>query len=247
MNDLSPIPPIGHNNPPGPFLPEPLQAQLADFIDAAGVWADLKTLDSQEQADKASDFVAGATKLEKALDAERTAQKRPHDDAAKAVQAFFAPELRKVELAKGAVKKLVADHLARVAAEERKAKAEAEARAAAEAAAAAKAKAEAEARNDIAGIVAAEEAEKEAAKAQKAAAKPVTARAESATGAGRTMSLRTTYSCEVENAGPALSYYRSHPEVIALIERLATAEVRGQKGEKVAPQGFRLVKTETAA
>ncbi|MCB5411817.1 hypothetical protein [Pseudogemmobacter faecipullorum] len=247
MNDMSPIAGLGHNHPPGPSLPEDLQAKLRDFLDAGGAWLDLKEIETTEQSQKAADFVTGARTVFKAIEAERVAQKKPHDDAGKAVQAFFTPFLDKIDRTADAVKKLQAAFLKKQEARAEAERRERERKAREEAEAAERARAEAEVRNDISGMIDAEEAAKAAAKEAKAAAAPVQVSAQSATGAGRTMSLRKTYSCTVVQRGPALAHFRDHPEVIALIERLATAEVRAQKGEKVAPNGFRLNVTETAA
>lgn len=238
---------IGHNGPPGPTLPQELDAKLRDFLDAGGAWLDLEAIETKEQSQKATDFVTGARGVFKAIDEERKAQKKPHDDAAKSVQEFFAPLLKKIEIAADKVKALQAGFLKRERDREEAERREQERKAREEAAAAEAARAAAEARNDVSGMVDAEEAAKAAEKAAKAASATVKTTAASATGAGRSMALRKVYSCSVENRGPALSYFRDHPEVIALIERLATAEVRGQQGEKTAPPGFRLNVEEKAA
>lgn len=238
---------IGHNMPPGPALPPDLDAKIRDFLDAGGAWLDLKAIETKEQSQKATDFVSGARSVFKKIDDERKAQKKPHDDAAKAVQEFFSPLLKKIELVGEKVKALQAAFLQKERAREEAERRERERKAREEAEAAEAARAAAEARNDVSGMVDAEEAKKAAEKAAKAASGPAKAAAGSATGAGRSMSLRKVYSCTVENRGPALSHFRDHPEVIALIERLATAEVRGQEGEKKAPPGFRLNVEEKAA
>ena len=236
---------IGHNQPP--MIPEDVTAKVKDFTDAAGAWLDIKEIDTQERSEKATDFVSGARKLYKAVDEARKTAKKPHDDAAQAVQDAFLPLLKKIDKSVDAVKKLQGAWLLkenqRVEAERR----EREAKAKAEKEAADKALAEAQARNDVSGMVDAEEAQKAAAKEEKQAGRAVKTQANSATGGGRTMSLRTNYSCVVENRGPALATYRDHPEVIALIERLATADVRAQQGEKTAPNGFRLIETKVSA
>lgn len=240
---------IGHNNPP--IVPEEITAKAKDFNDAAKAWLDLKVIDSQERAEKATDFIDGARKTFKMIDTARKDAKKPHDDAGKAVQDAFNPLLEAITRAADGVKAMTAVWLKkendRVAAE----KAEAAKKAAAEKAEADRLAAEAAASNDIAAQVEAEAAQKAAEAAQKAAQKAASkvekVGAASSTGAGRKVSLRKHYTCTVDKIGPALSYYREHPDVVALIERLATAEVRGQDGEKVAPQGFKLHVEEKAA
>lgn len=236
---------IGHNNPP--IVPEEIAAKAKDFNEAAKAWLDLKVIDSQERAEKATDFIDGARKTFKLIDTARKDAKKPHDDAGKAVQDAFNPLLEAITRAADGVKAMTAVWLKkendRVAAE----KAEAAKKAAAEKAEADRLAAEAAASNDIAAQVEAGAAQKAAEAAQKAASKVEKVGAASSTGAGRKVSLRKHYTCTVDKIGPALSYYREHPDVIALIERLATAEVRGQDGEKVAPQGFKLHVEEKAA
>lgn len=236
---------IGHNS--APIVPDEITSKVQDFSDAAGAWLDLGEIDSIERSQKATDFVAGARKVFKEVDEARKAAKKPHDDAAKAVQDAFLPLLKTVERAADAVKKMQAEFLKRQRDREEAEQREAQAKAQRDREEAERLAAEAAARNDIAGQVAAEEAQKAAAEVEKAASRQVKVGAASATGGGRKMALRTSWRCEVENRGPALAQYRDHPEVIALIERLATAEVRAQQGEKVAPNGFKLIKEETAS
>lgn len=242
------LPPRDHNNPPGPVVPATLIAKVQDHTDAAGAWLDLKAIESKEQAEKATDFVAGARKVWKELEAERKTQKKPHDDAGQAVQDLFTPLLAKIDTSAKKVLALQSEWLKAEKKREDDERKEREATAQRIADEAAQRAREAEARNDISGMIDAEAESKAAAKAVKAASAPVKAQSGSATGGGRTVSLRTTYYCVVEKRGPALAHYRDHPEVTALIERLATADVRAQpKDQKTAPPGFRLVKEEKAA
>lgn len=243
MTDMTPIAPMGHNNPPtpvGPYMPEALQAKLNDYLDAGAFWQQLKQIDDKEGSEKATDYVAGSRALYKLIDAERVAQKRPHDTAAQAVQDFFSLALKKVELLANVGKNLQADYLkrenARIAAERI-----ANEKAAAEKAEAARREQElAMARGDIGAQVEAEAAAKAAEKEVKKAAKPVKAAAGSATGAGRAMRLQKVYWTEIGNINHAFVAFRDHPEVAAVLNRLATAAVRAQDGEKTAPNGFTL-------
>lgn len=185
--------------------------------------------------------------LFKMVDDARKEQKRPYDEAAKAVQDVFRKPLETLDFAIKRVGQLQTRWLQSEKAREKDRKRQEQLAARKAQEDADRLAREAEARNDVAGIAEAEAARKEADKAAKAAEKPASVRAGSATGGARTVSLRTTYRCEVEHRGPALAHFRDHPEVIALIERLASAEVRAQQGEKIAPQGFKLIKEEKAA
>lgn len=246
MNDMT-MAGIGHNTPPGPIVPEAIITKVEDFTDAAGAWLDLSEIATKEQAEKATDFLNGARKTFKEIEAARKAAKKPHDDAARAVQEAFKPLLAKVELAANKVGDMQTKWLRAERDREEAERLQREADAKRVAEEAERKGREAEARNDIDGMVEADAAAQEAEKAAKSAAKPVSARASSATGAGRTVSLRTTWFADVENINHAFVVYRDRPEVREMLERLATADVRAQQGEKTAPQGFKLRKEEKAA
>ncbi len=251
MMDTNPRAVIGANGgPPLPYDPAVLAdcARDADeFIVAAGQWLDLGEIRNVEQAQRATDFVSGARKVSKRIDEARKAAKAPHDAAGKAVQEAFAPLLAKIERAVDGVKAMQAKWLRAEAARERDRKAKEAEEAAAARAEADRLAAEAAARNDVSGIVEAEAARKAADKLAKEAARPVSVSAGSATGGGRTMALRSVPRCEIESMGRALQHFRNHPDVAALLVRLAEAEVRAQKGAKEPPPGFTLRFEETAA
>ena len=224
-----------------------LAAHVQVFCDAAGKWLDIKTVQAPEQAERLTDFVTGARTLFKRVEDARKEAKQPWDDLGKKVQGAYTPLTDKVKKIAESMKAMQADWIrrenARIAAE----KAEAERRAREEREAAEKAAAEAAARNDISGQVEAEQALKDAHKAEKAAAKPTKARAGSATGGGRTMSLRTVKYARVVNRRACFSYFQAAPEVEELLTRLATAAVRsGDLTEDYATlAGIEIYTTET--
>ena len=203
-----------------------LAAHVQVFCDAAGKWLDIKTIQTAEQSERLTDFVTGARGLCKRVEDSRKGAKKPWDDLSRQVQDAYSPLASKVKIIAEKMKLMQSDWLkreqARIAAEKREAEAKArEAREAAE-----KAAAEAEARNDISGQVEAEEALKAAQKAEKAAAKPAKAQAGSATGAGRTMALRTVRTAEIVNVKAALLYWMNDPALLAELQRIANAAVR---------------------
>ena len=219
---------VGHNNPPAydaDKLAE-IQKSSADFLKATKVWLDMDAITTEADAETLSDQITGLRGLYKKTDEARKGFKKPHDDAGQEVQDAFNPILTKLKAAADKLKpKLgayVADKAAKEAAE--KAAAEKSARIAAEEAAAALAAAE-EA-NDIDAQIEAESAAKEAEKAQKAAAKPVDTKVRSATGGGRTMSSRTIVDVKIKNPRILALHYIDYPEVMNVLTRLATAEVR---------------------
>lgn len=202
--------------------------RVSDFCDAAGAWSDLGKIESAAQSERLTDFVTGARGLSKQVEDTRKAQKQPHSDRATAVDKAFNPLKDKLDLVAAKMKAIQADWLtrenARIAAE----KAEAARIAAEKLAEAQKAAAEAEARNDISGTIDAEAALQEAAKEVKSAEKPVSAKAGSATGAGKAMSLRDVIEVEVESLGKAIMHYKGAPEMLDLIKTLSAREARAK-------------------
>lgn len=223
---------IGGNNPP-PYREDVVtahDAKAAEFLDAAGEWLDLKVIQTAEQASELADFITGLRKNWKACDEDRKADKKPHDDAGKSVQAAYTPILNKITKAADRVQpmqtawlqKLEEEHkaaAARIAEEARKAREEADRQAAMAAA-----------RNDIAGETEAEASAKRADDMAKEAERASKARAQvkSASGGGRTASLRTTWEAEVVNPRVAFMRYADHPEVLAVLRQLAEAEARAK-------------------
>lgn len=208
-----------------------LTVQVGTFANACGAWKDLGLISSAAQSERLTDFITGARKLFKIVDEHRKSEKKRWDDAAQEVQDAFAPLLKMLERCAGDLKPMQEDWLKRESKRIADEKAE-QARAAREAAeAAAKAAAEAEARNDVAGAVMAEQAAKDAEKALKAAERTTTAKAGSATGAGRTMALRTVRMAQINNQNTVYMHFRDRPEVQDVLQRLANAAVRS--GESV--------------
>lgn len=228
MNDLNPREFIGGNNPPA-FDPEKLQSckgLVDDFNSAAKEWLDLKEIATPEQSGKLTDFVSGARQVYSSIDTARKAEKKPHDDAGKAVQAAFTPLLDTIDQIINRVKPMQAAWLQKLAREENarreKLRVEAEqARIAAEEAQKAAAQT-----NDVAGEVEAERLKAEADQLAADAARQTTVKAGSATGAGRTMALRTINDVVVTNPLKVFMRYRDHPDVLEVLRKVASAEVR---------------------
>lgn len=243
---------IGGNNPPEalPYDPEKLRAcedAAKEFADAAGEWADKKQITSADMAEKATDFIAGARKLKSKIEATQKAAKKPHADRATAAFDAFKPALSKVEKSITTVlalqgawlvaerKRIEEDQrLARIAAQ----KAQEEAAAALAAA---------QARNDISGSVDAEAAMKEAVKAEAVAAKPAKASVGSASGGGRTIALRTVVSAVITNQNLVYMHFRDHPDVVEVLQRLATAAFRAAGGDQITIPGATRKTEEKAA
>ena len=221
---------IGHNNPP-PYDPElfsGLTNDVAAFMDATKVWLYLAEVYDESQAEQLTDQISGLRGLYKKADDARKAAKKPHDDAGKAVQAAFKPLLEKLELAANELKGKLAAYATKKAERERveRERVEALARKQAEEAEA-KLKAAQEA-NDIAAQVEAQQAAEDAEKQAAAAAKPKNTQVKSASGAGKTMAVRTIKEVTVTNPRVLFMRYQDHSEVIDLLKRIATQEVRAK-------------------
>jgi hypothetical protein len=203
---------IGHNNPP------PVDAFALHIEDlfalVSGSTASPVATDEQEaQLDALLDDVR---KARKDADAQRAVEKKPHDDAAKAVQAAWKPLLDKCDAAADAIKALLTpyrtakqrakDEAARLAREE----AEARQRAAQEAL---------KASDDLEERFAAEQQLKAASKLA-AVANRID---REATG------LRTHWEAEITDRKAALLHLIAlHPERFeALIQQIADEEARG--------------------
>lgn len=201
--------------------------RVSDFCDAAGAWADLKQIGSEAQAERLNDFITGASRLEKAVDAARVEAKEPWKQRGEAVDAAFNPLRAKLDKVALAMKPLKADWLKRE--KDRKEREAAEKKRLADEAleAARKLKAEAEARNDFSGAAEAEALEKAAQKDVKKADKPVRVSVGSATGAGRASGLRTVWHAEITNIRAVFMHFQDNPRVVEVLQSLADAEARG--------------------
>lgn len=217
---------IGHNNPPSPI--DELKARVNEFGAAAKAWGQ-SGVNSAKDSDDIDEFTKGARALYKEIDEMRVAEKKPHDDAAKAVQEKYKPLLDLMSDMGKAAKALRTSYLSKVEAEERE-RQRVEREKAAKAEADALAKMEAARAND--DLVAQKEAEAEAEKA----AETIEA-AEKAPKATAGSGMRTVRTAEITNPTMAVAHYKAHPEVLSLVERLANADIRAAKGAAITIPG----------
>lgn len=190
MNDMT-LPGVGHNLPPlvDPDMLAEHEARVRDFCDAGGAFLDLGDIADDETAAKLKELIDRSRKVTKDIEAARSAAKKPHDDAGKAVMKLFLPLVTAMDTLVGKLKPMQTAYLQRKQREaDERQRVEREAAAKAEADAAA-ALAAAESRNDVLGIAQATEAAKAAEEASEAAARDVRAKVESVTGAGKASSL----------------------------------------------------------
>lgn len=220
-------PPVGHNNPPPP---EPIEEarELISLLDVeASAWFDGEPIKNQKQADDVARLLDAARKAKQKFDADRKTEKKPHDEAAKAVDAKWKPVIadaeRIVEIAKAAQ----TPWLIKVEAEKRAA--EEAARREADAKAAEARRLAQEADGSLAAAKARDAALEEAKRAEWAAQQAAHDKA-GAKGAGmaRTVSLRTTWRSLVEDRRALLNHIakRDPDALTAFVEDWAAKAVR---------------------
>jgi hypothetical protein len=222
---------VGDNNPP-PYDPEALQGALDRVLkaqEAAAKWKPV-AIEDQPTAEKAGDFLNGVRKLWKVVDEARAEQKKPHDEAGKKVQKAFTPLLDTLEKIANDMKAKLKAFADAEDARRKAAMAEAKRLADEAAAAAAREAAMAQARGDMLAAAQAEQQAQDAAKEAKQAVAATPVRIGSATGAGRTVAYRTYYDAEIKSLPLVFNRYRDRPEVLEVLQRLATAEIRAAKG-----------------
>lgn len=268
------LPPKDHNNPPSPIelmieegialaeilkaLPaieagvyDDLRAMIAQISADSAEWIKLGRIDDGETAAIAADHIAQLRAAKKKVEAAQKAAKALWAERATVAYDAFKPLIGSAD--KGIEKMLgiQADWMKR---ERERKDAEAQAlreKAERERAAMEAEKARAEASGDTLGMAEAEAreksvkaVEKEAKKAEKASVSVGTA-----SGVGRGTSLRKVKVAKVTNYAAALMHYRNHPDMIALLDRLAAADVRAASfdPEKDSIPGVTVTITEVAA
>ena len=226
QNDLV-GPGIGHNQPDN--INSVLARERAEaLVKAADVWAGVTEIISAEQATRAKDALDQLRAEWNKTDAERKVEKRPHDDAALAVQKRYRPILAMIETCTETISPLHNGWLRRederLARERREAQARADA-AAREAEIAAR-KAEQAKQAPVSAKLAADAAAERAREAaEQAAAIPDRARTQGSYGRPA-RSLREFWYGEVTDVLKAARHYRNEPGLLAELERLACRDAR---------------------
>lgn len=179
-----------------------LYAEAANFVDGAPIETD-------GQAANLAAIITEAKRIRKDADAARKAEKQPHDDAAKEVQAKWLPILSKAEDVVTAIQRPLTTWLQAQEAEQRRLANEAQAEAdrlAAEAIAAAKTS------GSLEDLTATRELQDAAVKAGKIAKQAGKAKSH-VQGGGRAIGLRTYWKAEMTDSAAALRWAReTHPD-----------------------------------
>lgn len=220
---------LGHNHPPEPTPFDAIKVHVDDLMETARGFLDGSEINTQAEADAVSKLMDEARKASKAADNARAEEKKPHDEAAKAVQAKWKPLMESADRAVGLCKQALAPYLEALEAEKRRVADEAR-RVAEEAAQRA-----AQAARDAAAtdLEAQEQAAALAKDASKAAGVAKRAEGDKAHGAGgaRATTLRTTYRpVLIDRRAACAHYYAINPEAFdGLLMQLAATDVRASK------------------
>lgn len=244
-------PTIGHNSlaaaEESSKLPEFLH-EAQELVQIVDEWIDaVPEIERSDDAERARDFLGKLTAREKQIEDARKAEKQPFLDAGRSVDDKWREPASLIAACKAPIQKLLKGWLdkekARLKAEEAAQRAEA-LRLAKEAEEAARKAAEE--RAGVSAAIVAEQAAKRAAEASAAAHKAASARPQvaSASGGARRVSIRETWRAEVSDFGRAVKHYWNSPELVAALERLASADAR--KGAREIP-GFIVYSEEKVA
>lgn len=210
------------------MLTQQAQETIAELSKVTGITA--------ENCGRVKDLADNALKLAKDIEENRKLVKAPHQSAADAVDAAYAPLRDSVTDAAKSVKRMVE---AWVIAEKRKAEAEAaEARRKAEEAAKAAAETDPFLQDDGAATAAVEAVA--LAETRALAARQVT----SAAGISKASSLRTVRSAVVKDAIALVTFYANHPDVLGAATKCANAAIRAAKGGPLTIPGVEIKEEE---
>ena len=220
---------LGHNNPPEPTPYDAIKVHVEDLTETARGFLDGSGVNTQAEADAVAKLMDEARKASKTADVARAEEKRPHDEAGKAVQAKWKPLLESADRVTTICKQALAPFLEAQEAEKRRIAEEARKEAEAKALAAAEAARAAEA-TDLAAQEQAAALEKEAKAALTAANKADKDKAHGI-GGSRAATLRTSYRPVMVDGVEAArwAWQNRREECEAFFLSLAVVEVRNGK------------------
>jgi hypothetical protein len=215
---------IGHNQPPAL---DAFSMALDDAYSTAKDFLDGSAIENQGQADAVGRIVSEVKRIKKDADAARAEEKRPHDDAAKAVQTKWKPLLDRADTIITAAQKPLTAYLTKLAAEQ----AEQERKAREEAASKAQAAIEAQraSEDSVEAVEHAKALQDEADQAQKLASRAGKQKAHVA-GMGRAIGLRSHKIAIVTDRRALMSHVwlNDEPAIDEFLGAYATAALPSQ-------------------
>ncbi len=207
----------------------PLAEQVQQYAAQALSWLKKFGIKDAKSKDMAANYRAELLKLSKEADASRVAEKKPHDDAAKAVQEKWKPVIDTADNAAGELRNALTNYMReeeRKLEEERRAKWEAEQRAAAEARRAVEEQRAKQMADDPIAALTSPEPE-----LPMAPPPPEPVKVQAGGQRGRKTGLREVTRFEVTDHVAALAFFASHEAIKETVEKLAS--MAGKAGIEV--------------
>lgn len=245
MATLADAPKIGHNNPPEPTPIEAARETISLLTLEGSNWFDGQPIENELQAKCVAKLLDDARKASKKFDGERKAEKKPHDDAAKAVDAAWKPIIADADRIVECAKKAQTPWLIKL--DEEKRATEEAVRREAEAKAAEARRLTEEADGSLAAAKARDAALEEAKRAEEIVSWAAREKASSkGEGMARSVSLRTVWRSEVEDRRALLNHIAltAPDDLTAFVSEWAEKAVR--KGAREIP-GVRIWQDRVAA
>lgn len=240
---------IGGNNPPEEMTPFTAASQrVTELVETANVWlASVKEIGDTDTAVACQGFLDQVSAESKAVETDRRTEKKPHEDAAKAVDTKYRPLSTRLDTIKSLLLPLKTGWL-----QKEQARKDAEAKAAREEAdrlrkLAEEAAAAATQNTTVEAVIAVDEINASAKQSEAAARRIENSKAQVRSNFGtRASGLRTYWSAKITDFDKALMHYKRDPRVRELIQSLADADARAMKDEINVP-GVESVSEQRAA
>lgn len=222
MEQAEQTPGIGHNV--SPF--QECQDRTDELLESAKAFLGAETEINDDNEEAVADYINQINACIKKTDECRKADKKPHDDAGKAVQKQYLPLATRLDKAKkyigGKLQAYLRQKQLRI--DEERRQQEEEARRLREEA---DRKAVEAAPHDLDAQIEAEESQKQADQVARDAAK--TENAKAASSLGKSIGLRTIYQAEITDLDECLAHYKGDPKIREVLQMLANADIRAKR------------------
>lgn len=240
---------IGHNQEPTEF--DRLAERREALLDNARRWlTERPEFTDKEMADKAEDFIKQLRAFNKEVEEQRKAEKKPHDDAAKAVQAKYKGFTDGTLSALDAFNKKKTDYLKKLEQirldEERKAREEADKKARLAREAAERAAQEADSEDALDASIEAQQLQRDAEQSQAEAEAIASSKPKLQGNFGNASGLRKHYSAKVTDHQACLAFFSDRQEVRELIQKLANAHAKSPASRNIPVPGMEIIVEERA-